>query len=580
MAIFRRLIGLETEYSLHIPAESVLTKNRPQLFARLTRYFQHLLPIVPAQHMKEGFFHAGGGAVWFETERPAGGGGLVEGATAECRSPRDLLAQQRAQDELLADAAAAAFAGSEICLLKNDRDAEDNIFGAQENYSAEVATGWRLGAWWLSLSLLLPVAILTWGMLWILAGMVIGVTVVFAMAYLVMERFWKEPAILSRALFGCEFEQLGRSSYTGSAGLEASLSILTRIVAIPLATLLWGAIWLFAFVPQRKRLLAFLVSRMVVGGSGMVDQSGRFRIASKGMATNCLMGFGGLLMDRPIFTFGHFFKTAFADAWLSPRSYFQLFHRKQRIQLAIGDSNLCDRAEYLRVATTALVLDCIEAGAMPQVPELRRPIAALRKFAADPQLEATSDMKQGEPQTAIAIQRFYLDACRRFVDREAERNTEALDVLELWEETLDQLVDEPADLIGAIDWVTKRHLLEHAAGDTADYVVRKKIDLRYHELSAEGYFARIKEQGGAEELLEADELERARRNPPAGTPATVRARYIREFAGGDIPITANWQAVYLGSGANKRVISLDLGPEEAPRRSQGKDGAIPWSSEE
>ena len=110
--------------------------------------------------------------------------------------------------------------------------------------------------------------------------------------------------------------------------------------------------------------------------------------------------------------------------------------------------------------------------------------------------------------------------------------------------------------------------------------MRKKIDLRYHELSSEGYFARIKEQGGTEELLDQDELERARRNPPAGTPATARARYIREFAGGDIPITANWQAIYLGSGANKRVISLDSSSEEAPRRSPGKGGAIPWSSEE
>lgn len=31
------------------------------------------------------------GGAWFETERPAVGGGLVEGSTPECRSPRQLL---------------------------------------------------------------------------------------------------------------------------------------------------------------------------------------------------------------------------------------------------------------------------------------------------------------------------------------------------------------------------------------------------------------------------------------------------------------------------------------------------------
>ncbi len=580
MAIFRRLIGLETEYSLHIPSDSVLTKNRPQLFARLARYFQHFLPIVPAQHMKEGFFHAAGGAVWFETERPAGGGGLIEGATAECRSPRELIAQQRAQDELLAEATAAAFAGSEIRLLKNDRDAEDNIFGSQENYSAQVASGWRLGLWWVCLTLMLPIAVLTWGMLWILAGLVIAVTVVFALAYLVLERFWRDPAVLSKILFGCEFQQLGRSSYTGSAGLEAGLSVLTRVVALPLATVLWGAIWLTAFVPQRKKMLAFLVSRMVFGGSGMIDKAGRFRLASKGMAVNCTLGFGGLLLDRPIFSFGHFFKTAFADAWLTPGVYFQLFRRRQRMQLALGDSNLCDRSEYLRVATTALVLDCLEAGGLPHAPQLHAPIKALRQFACDPNLEVAVEMATGEPQTALAIQRFYLDACRRFVEKDSDRNVEAYDVLELWEETLDLLAEEPADLIGSIDWITKRHLLEHAASD-ADYPVRKKIDLRYHELSSEGYHARIREQGGIEDLLQPEEVERARRNPPAGTPATARARYIREFAGGDVTITANWQAVFLGDGKGRRVIPLGL-PEEASisKPQADKGGTVPFSQEE
>ena len=54
------------------------------------------IPAVRAKHFKEGMFLANGGALWFEAERPAAGGGLIEGATPECRGPAEVLAYQRA----------------------------------------------------------------------------------------------------------------------------------------------------------------------------------------------------------------------------------------------------------------------------------------------------------------------------------------------------------------------------------------------------------------------------------------------------------------------------------------------------
>jgi hypothetical protein len=65
-------------------------------------------------------------------------------------------AQQRAQDSLLADAAKRAFGKEKIRLLKNDRDAKGNIYGSQENYSAEYASSWRLWLWRGALVAMLP----------------------------------------------------------------------------------------------------------------------------------------------------------------------------------------------------------------------------------------------------------------------------------------------------------------------------------------------------------------------------------------------------------------------------------------
>ena len=101
---------------------------------------------------------------------------------------------------------------------------------------------------------------------------------------------------------------------------------------------------------------------------------------------NCVLGLGGFLKDRPMFTMGHFFKAMCAESWLSPRDYLQLFQRHQRLQIGLGDSNMAELAEFLRVGTTSLVLDVIEAGAMPPLPTLRQPIRALHQLCRDPSL--------------------------------------------------------------------------------------------------------------------------------------------------------------------------------------------------
>ena len=553
--VFERLIGLETEYALHLSAG---TARRPggryQLFRDLVAALRCITPVVDARHMKEGVFHAAGGAVWFETERPAAGGGLVEGATPECRSPRQLLAWQRAQDELLAEAAHRAF-GSQVRLLKNDRDARGNVYGAQENYEATFATGARLWAWRVGLVLLLPVVFFSWGLLWLLALLIVLYTIVASLIYLVGERFTRSPDRLARFLFGCEFDQLGHAAPTGPAWLEAGLSTITRVLTAPLAAAFYVLLWGTAFTPLRRDLLPLLVSRSILCGSGMLAGGGRFLLADKGPAMNCLTGYGGLLGDRPIFTFGHFFKTVYADAWLSPREYLRLFAGTHRLQIALGDSNLAEPAEYLRIATTLLVIDCSEAGEMPRPPRIRRPLRAIRAICADPSLTTRIPLRGGQSCTALELQRFYLEACRRFLDRRPEAPREAREVLRRWEATLDALQDDPESLVGSLDWITKRFVLQ-TAGRDARWETRKKIDLRYHELSPQGYFQQLHAAGVTEQILEPGEIEVARRNPPIGTPASARGRYIREFACGDEPISANWRAVFIGQGRQAKVIRL------------------------
>ena len=272
----------------------------------------------------------------------------------------------------------------------------------------------------------------------------------------------------------------------------------------------------------------------------------------------------------------------YADAWLVPQQYLRLFGSRQRLQIALGDSNLADTAEYLRVGTTLLVLDAIEAGEMPSVPRVRRPIRSLRAVCGDPTLATRIPLAGGGWATALEIQRFYLEACRRFLDRRPERSAGSPRRAAPLGAGAGCLADDPQSLVGTLDWVTKQFVLDKA-GRGASWEVRKKIDIRYHELSPQGYFQRLRTTGIVVDLLDRDEIEHARRNPPAGTPAAVRGRYIREFAADDEEIAANWHAVYLGHGRDCSVVWLDRfrqrsvdaiadAPRELPRPEDASGG--------
>jgi proteasome accessory factor A len=316
-----------------------------------------------------------------------------------------------------------------------------------------------------------------------------------------------------------------------------------------------------AFCRIRRQLLPFLISRPVFAGAGMVDHEGCLQLSDKAPAMNCVLGFGGMVFDRPIFTMGHFFKAMYAESWLSPSAYGRLFAAQQRLQISLGDSNMCEHAEYLRVGTTLLVLDAIEAGAIEAAPRVRRPVRALHAICRDPSLQATVPLSGRGTATALEIQRFYWAACRRFLQHEDEAPEEAWELLDHWGQTLDALdamaegIDNSTLLVGSLDWVTKRYILQHA-GQDATWSERKKIDIRYHELSPAGYFEQLKATGRVPAVVSSQMVERARRSPPPKTPATMRGHFIREFSHGEQPIAVNWKTVALGSGWDRKLVDL------------------------
>ncbi len=65
-------------------------------------------------------------------------------------------------------------------------------------------------------------------------------------------------------------------------------------------------------------------------------------------------------------------------------------------------------------------------------------------------------------------------------------------MLHQWQGTIDQLNECRTDpnalqwLLGRVDWVSKKWLLDQMDAK-ASWMIRKKVDLRFHELSEAGY---------------------------------------------------------------------------------------------
>lgn len=573
--MLRRLLGLESEYAIGVsPRDGPTAPTNAEVYAAVRQAIEERYVTRPGEGSLQQIFVENGGSFSYESLPWAPDAGLVEGATAECRGPGTALLYQRAQDAILAEAMpqaerilAARGRQAQLSLRKNCVDAEGNVYGAQENYEAELARGAALWTWRAGLLLLLPLAavstLATWTMLLVAVVVAIVLLVPFGIVGLWSRRVRNLP--LHRELFGGE--RLGeREGHGFEHRLGRPLSMAERVLWEPtLRPFFWlsGAL---AFGRARRDAMAFLVTRPVLSGAGTLQADDRFGLSEKGPAMVRPSRRSVVPADRAIWDGGNLCKSMLGLAMLRWRSFGSLFARRQRLQLGLSDSNVTQLAEYLKLGTTALVLDMVEAGALRDLARLRRPVAALHQVVADPTLGAR--IRWGDQElSALEVQRRYWSRARDFVRQSATPSIEAAELVELWGRTLDALERDPASQVGRIDWVTKRFLLE-TAGAGEPWPVRKTIDLKLHQLGPQGYLQQLEDTGLAPRVVSEAEVRAAMREPPQDSPARHRGRIIRELRDQDAEVKVYWDRVRVGGALRGRIIRLD---DFRARRRDGDD---------
>jgi proteasome accessory factor A len=301
------------------------------------------------------------------------------------------------------------------------------------------------------------------------------------------------------------------------------------------------------FTSLVRHLVPFFTTRQVICGAGRVGrgQDGRtpgFQISQRADFFEVEVGLETTL-KRPIVNTRD---EPHADA-----------DRYRRLHVIIGDANMAEISTYLKVGTTALVLDMIEENVLADDLAIAQPVHELHEISHDPSLQHAIALADGRTITALDLQGEYLDRARKFCDDRYgdDLDAQTADVLTRWESVLTRLAEDAMQLAGELDWVAKLRLLNgyrERDGLGWDSPRLQLVDLQYSDVRPEkGLYHRLVARGAMTTLVPASDAASAVDSPPEDTRAYFRGECLRRY--GQSVAAASWDSVIFDVGRESLV---------------------------
>ena len=232
----------------------------------------------------------------------------------------------------------------------------------------------------------------------------------------------------------------------------------------------------------------------------------------------------------------------------------------RRLHVIIGDANLSEYQNFLKLGTTALLLAALEDGALPDPLDLFDPVEACWQVSHDLTLGRSIELDGGGTATAVELQGRYLEWLTKYVEKELD-DPVWNKVLEEWERTLNLLETDHMKLSDTLDWVAKKRLLDgYVARDELDWNSSKlrALDVQYHDVNPDkGLYNRLASRGAMRRLFTDEEIEAAVTTPPERTRAYFRGRCVSKYS--DSLVAANWDSLVFDIGEShlKRVPMME-----------------------
>jgi proteasome accessory factor A len=239
-------------------------------------------------------------------------------------------------------------------------------------------------------------------------------------------------------------------------------------------------------------------------------------------------------------------------------------HKYRRLHVIVGDANMSEVANFLKVGTTALVLAMIEDDWFARANRdftLQSPVGAMRKVSYDLELKSPLELVDGRTMTALEMQWEHLDLAKKYAE---DCGLDAVggpdiggDILRRWEQVLTGLEADPSTLANVLDWVAKYRVID---GYRKRHGLSWKdhrlaaMDLQYHDVNpARSLFVRL----GVEQMLDPESVRRAVTEPPETTRAYFRGKCLQRWSAQIA--AANWDSLVfdLGGDPLRRVPMME-----------------------
>lgn len=232
----------------------------------------------------------------------------------------------------------------------------------------------------------------------------------------------------------------------------------------------------------------------------------------------------------------------------------------RRLHIIVGDANMSEYTTYLKVGTTALILRMIEDGYPVKGLDMDDPVKSIKDISKDLTLKKTVRMENGRAFTPVEIQKSYLEMVQSyFYHKEKDEIVE--DILHQWEFVLRKLEDNPFELTGYIDWITKYEMIESYMSkkdcDLDDARIAM-IDLQYHDIKRDrGLYYLLEREGMVERIVEDEEIEYAMEYPPQNTRAKLRGDFIRIANMKNRSYSVDWTYLKLDGYGEETILCMD-----------------------
>lgn len=279
------------------------------------------------------------------------------------------------------------------------------------------------------------------------------------------------------------------------------------------------------------QLATFFATRAIFTGAGSVDHRGRFHVTQKFQTLDAVIS-SNTTKNKPL-----------VQTRNEPHAKDDSDIR--RLHVVSGDANVSPWATWMKVGTTSLVLSLFEHGMFPADVALCDPLSAAHQIDYDTSLTTKFSLENDTKETALSIQQKILDAVREMAGR-YQLQDQDYEVIEEWQQVLDDLQVEQERCRDRIDWVARKFcaskLLDLETSSAKEEKRRvqklKKRDLGYDMIFPSpglGLVARRKDNpinGGFRRMPSIEAVGNAQSIPPEDTRARVRGAAIRFLAEG------------------------------------------------